>query len=121
MKAMFTMVAGVLMVLTLASAPAMAQATTWQIDPAHSAAQFAVKHMMVSTVRGQFNKMSGTLQWDGQTFGNASADITIDAASIDTREPNRDNHLKSADFFDVANSPTITFKSTKIEAAGPGK
>jgi polyisoprenoid-binding protein YceI len=98
-----------------------AQSPTWQIDSAHSAAQFAVKHMMVSTVRGQFNKLSGTVNWDGKTFGGASVEIVIDAASIDTREPKRDDHLRSADFFDVAKFPTITFKSTRIEAAGEGR
>jgi polyisoprenoid-binding protein YceI len=108
--------------LALASAPLFAQATTtWQVDTAHTSAQFAVTHLMVSTVRGQFNKTTGTAVWDGKDFSSASVDVVIDAASIDTREPRRDDHLKSADFFDVAKYPTVTFKSTKIEAAGPGK
>jgi polyisoprenoid-binding protein YceI len=98
-----------------------AQAPAWQIDSAHSAAQFAVTHMMVSKVRGQFNKLSGTVNWDGKTFGSASVDIVIDAASIDTREPKRDDHLRSGDFFDAAKFPTITFKSSRIEPAGDGK
>lgn len=105
----------------LAATPLFAQAPAWQIDPAHSAAQFAVRHMMVSTVRGQFNKLSGAVSWDGKAFGSASVDIVIDAASIDTREGKRDDHLRSADFFDVAKFPTIAFKSTRIEPAGEGK
>jgi polyisoprenoid-binding protein YceI len=107
--------------VALASAPLFAQGTTWQVDTAHTSAQFAVKHMMVSTVRGQFNKTTGTVTWDGKDFATASVDIAIDAASINTRETRRDDHLRSADFFDVAKFPTLTFKSTKIQAAGPGK
>jgi polyisoprenoid-binding protein YceI len=107
--------------LVLAAAPLHAQPATWQIDPAHTAAQFAVRHMMVSTVRGQFDKLSGTVTWDGKEFAGASVDVTIDANSINTREPKRDDHLRSADFFDVAKYPTLTFKSTKIEPAGNGK
>jgi len=98
-----------------------APAPAWQIDSAHSAAQFAVRHMMVSTVRGQFNKLSGVVNWDGKTFATASVEIAIEAASIDTRESKRDDHLRSADFFDVEKFPTITFKSTRIEPAGEGR
>ncbi len=108
-------------VFALLASPLFAQASAWQIDPAHSAAQFAVKHMMVSTVRGQFDKLSGTVDWDGKNFGTASVDIVIAAASIDTREPKRDDHLRSADFFDVTKYPTLTFKSSRIEPAGEGK
>jgi polyisoprenoid-binding protein YceI len=100
---------------------AQAPAAAWQIDSAHSAAQFAVRHMMVSTVRGQFNKLSGVVNWDGKTFATASVEIAIEAASIDTRESKRDDHLRSADFFDVEKFPTITFKSTRIEQAGEGR
>jgi polyisoprenoid-binding protein YceI len=107
--------------LVLASAPLFAQGTAWQIDTPHTNAQFAVTHMMVSTVRGQFSKTTGTVVWDGKDFSTASVDVVIDAASIDTREPRRDDHLRSADFFDVAKFPTLTFKSTRIEAAGSGK
>ncbi len=107
--------------LVFAASPLYAQATTWQIDSAHTATQFAVKHMMVSTVRGQFNKTTGTVTWDGQNVSSAAMNVVIDAASIDTREPARDNHLRSADFLDVAKYPTLTFKSTKTEAAGAGK
>jgi polyisoprenoid-binding protein YceI len=107
--------------LALSATPLFAQAVTWQVDTAHTSAQFAVKHLMVSTVRGQFNKTTGTVTWDGKDFTTAAVDVTIDAASINTREPRRDDHLKSADFFDVAKFPTLTFKSTRIESAGPGK
>jgi len=110
------------LVFVFASAPLFAQpAATWQIDSAHTAAQFSVTHMMVSTVRGQFNKTTGTVVWDGSDFSKAVVDVVIDAASIDTREQRRDDHLRSADFFDVAKFPTLTFKSTKIEPAGSGK
>jgi polyisoprenoid-binding protein YceI len=98
-----------------------ALASEWKIDPSHSAAQFSVKHMMVSTVRGQFQKMTGTVNLDDQDATKSAVDITIDASSIDTREPKRDGHLKSPDFFDVAKFPTITFKSTKIEKTGADK
>lgn len=111
-----------LAVLGLAVAPAAAQETTnWQIDAAHSSTQFAVRHMMVSTVRGQFTKLSGTVNWDGKDFAAAVVDVVIDAASIDTREPKRDAHLKSPDFFDVAKYPTLSFKSSRIEPAGGGR
>ncbi len=105
--------------LTL-STPAGAQ-TVWTIDSAHTAAQFSVRHMMVSNVRGQFNSTTGSVTWDGKDFSTALVDVVIDAASIDTREPKRDAHLKSADFFDVARFPTLTFKSTKVEPAGQGR
>jgi polyisoprenoid-binding protein YceI len=105
----------------LTAAPLFAQGTTWQIDTAHTSTQFAVTHLMVSTVRGQFNKTMGTVTWDGKDLSTAAIDISIDVNSIDTREPRRDDHLRGADFFDVAKYPTMTFKSTKVQAAGPGK
>jgi polyisoprenoid-binding protein YceI len=105
----------------LASAPAAAQQATWTIDSAHTAAQFSVRHMMVSNVRGEFTKTTGTVKWDGRDFSTAVVEATIDAASINTREPQRDTHLKSPDFFDVAKFPTLTFQSTKVTPAGPGK
>lgn len=101
--------------------PAAARASSWEIDPSHSTAQFSVKHLMVSNVRGEFTKMSGTLELDEKDITRSSVQATIDAASIDTRDEKRDAHLKSADFFDTAKHPTLTFKSKKVERAGKGK
>ena len=98
-----------------------AATTTWQIDPLHTAAGFAVKHLMISTVRGQFKGVSGTVNWDDQDINKSSVEVTIDATTVDTSEPKRDADLKSPNFFDVAKYPTITFKSTKIEKVSAGK
>ena len=87
----------------------------WEIDTVHSSVGFAVKHMMVSTVRGSFKKFEGKLHIDEQTPSNSQVDVTVYTDSIDTGEQNRDGHLKSADFFDTANFPTATFKSTRVE------
>jgi len=97
------------------AAPVLAQPAKWNVDSAHSASQFAVKHLMVSTVRGQFGKTAGSIQWDGQDYKTIVAEATIDATTVDTREPKRDEHLKSPDFFDAARFPTITFKSKRVE------
>ena len=107
--------------VTFSAASASAQSATWTIDSSHSIAEFTVRHMMVSNVRGAFGKVTGTANWDGKNLATASVDVVIDAASIDTREPKRDAHLKSADFFDVEKFPTLTFKSTKVEATGAGR
>jgi polyisoprenoid-binding protein YceI len=101
--------------------PLFAGTTTFQIDPRHSDAQFAVTHLMISTVRGEFHGISGTVIYDDSDVSRSSVDVTIDATTVDTREPDRDKHLKSADFFDVSHHPTMTFKSSKVEADGPGK
>ena len=106
---------------TLVSGQALAQQATWTIDTAHSSAQFSVRHMMVATVRGEFANTKGTVTWDGKNLASAVVEATIDAASISTREPKRDAHLRSADFFDVEKYPTLTFKSTRIEPVSPGK
>jgi polyisoprenoid-binding protein YceI len=92
--------------------------TQWQIDPAHSAAHFSVRHLMISNVRGEFTKVSGNAVLDPTDPTKSSIEVIIDATSIDTREPQRDEHLRSADFLDVANHPTITFRSKKITPAG---
>jgi len=90
----------------------------WEIDPSHSAVTFSVKHMMFSTVRGQFNVLSGHLNIDEQHPENSWVEAQVDASSVDTRDEKRDGHLKSPDFFDTQKYPTITFKSTKIENTG---
>jgi polyisoprenoid-binding protein YceI len=113
-----------LLVVTAAVALAVSafgQAKTWQIDPNHSAAQFSVRHMGISTVRGAFTKVSGTATYDPADPGKTTLEATIDASSIDTRVEKRDNDLRSPNYFDVAKYPTLTFKSTKVEAAGAGK
>jgi polyisoprenoid-binding protein YceI len=100
---------------------ASAQVETWQIDPAHTAAQFAVRHMGISTVRGAFTKTSGTVQYDLADPSKTSIDVTIDAASVNTRVEMRDNDLRGPNFFAVEKYPTITFKSRHAEPAGKGK
>ena len=94
---------------------------TYQIDPQHSAAQFKVRHMMIANVKGEFDKVSGTVEFDPSNPAASQVDVSIDVASISTRETARDNDLKSAHFFDVANYPTITFKSTGVAASGEGE
>lgn len=98
-----------------------ARADVWTIDSSHSAAQFGVRHLMVSTVRGGFGGVEGTAEWDGQDVKTLKVDATIDVATVNSREPKRDEHLRSADFFDVAKFPKMTFKSKRAEPAGPGK
>jgi polyisoprenoid-binding protein YceI len=90
----------------------------WEIDPSHSQATFSVKHMMISTVKGHFNVLSGHLHIDEQNPDNSWIEAQVDAASVDTRDANRDGHLQSPDFFDAAQYPTISFKSTKVEPDG---
>jgi polyisoprenoid-binding protein YceI len=93
----------------------------WQLDPPHSSAQFSVRHLGVSTVRGAFTKVSGTVLYDPANLAKSSIQTTIEAASVDTRVEMRDNDLRSPNYFDVQKYPTITFQSKKIEAAGAGK
>jgi len=103
------------------SLPAAAASSTWQIDPAHSSAQFAIRHLGLSTVRGAFSKLSGTMQLDDQDITKSTIEVTIDVNTVDTREPDRDKDLRSERFFDVAHFPTMTFKSRKVEQVAPGK
>lgn len=95
--------------------------TTWAIDPAHTDVGFAVKHLMISTVRGRFGSVRGTIQLDETDLAGSSVDVEIDAASIDTRQEQRDAHLRSADFFDVEKFPLITFRSRAVESLGDGR
>jgi polyisoprenoid-binding protein YceI len=120
MNGPFTKV-GILAGLAAALAlPASAGTTTYQIDPRHSSAGFGVTHLMLSTVRGEFHGVTGTVVVDDTDISKSSVNVTIDATSVDTREPDRDKHLKSEAFFDVAKYPTITFQSTKVERNADG-
>jgi polyisoprenoid-binding protein YceI len=107
--------------VALVSWSSILAAATYQIDPAHSVAGFTVRHMMVSNVSGAFSKLSGTVDFDSNNPSQSKIDVTIDPASVDTRNSGRDNDLRSANFFDVANYPAITFKSTRVDKAGEGK
>jgi polyisoprenoid-binding protein YceI len=103
------------------SMTAVAQSNVWQLDPAHSSAQFAVRHMGISTVRGTFTKLSGSAHYDTADAKNDSVEVTIEPASVHTRVEMRDNDLRSDHFFEVQKYPTMTFRSTKIESGGADK
>jgi len=111
---------GLLACVALAAAAAPAAAATFTIDRAHSSVGFKVKHLMVSNVRGSFNDFAGTVVYDPADPKSWQVEATIQAASIDTGVPKRDDHLRSADFFDVATIPTLTFKSTGVKANADG-
>src|ERR1700722_14420439 len=120
-----TVLVALIISTAVAIAPPRARAadnlTTWDIDSGHSVVEFGVRHLTVSTVKGQFGKVSGELVLDETDPRKSTVTAKIDPATIDTREPKRDTHLKSPDFFDVAKYPTVTFTSTKIKNAGKGK
>ncbi|MCC6624552.1 MAG: YceI family protein [Deltaproteobacteria bacterium] len=90
----------------------------WEIDSAHSGIHFNVRHMVIAKVRGQFSRWSGTVLVPDGDFSRASVEVVIDASSIDTGVADRDNHLRSADFFDVQTYPELTFKSTRVDGDG---
>jgi polyisoprenoid-binding protein YceI len=113
-----TLAAGLAAALAL---PALAATSDWQIDPAHSAAQFAVKHLAISTVRGAFTSVKGSVQFDDKDIAKSTVDVTIDVNSVDTRVAARDKDLRSDHFFDADHFPTITFKSKRVEQVAPGK
>ena len=101
--------------------PVQTSTTTWNIDPAHSMAEFKVKHMMIANVKGQFSKVSGALSLDESDLANSRIEASIEAASIHTRDEQRDAHLKSPDFFDVEKFPTLHFKSKSISIVRDGE
>jgi polyisoprenoid-binding protein YceI len=92
--------------------------STWTIDQAHSSVSFSINHMMIAKVHGGFEKLSGVLMYDPDQPANSKVEVTVDAASINTREAQRDQHLRSADFFDVEKYPSLTFISKRIEGSG---
>jgi polyisoprenoid-binding protein YceI len=110
----------ILAAVVITALPLAAQ-SVWDIDPAHSAAQFQVRHLMISNVRGEFSKMSGKVTFDGKNYAGIKAEAVIQVASINTREPKRDEHLRSADFFDAAKYPTLTFKSKRVQGIAGSK
>ena len=106
---------------TLATPQTTTATTTWNLDPSHSVAEFKVKHMMISNVKGQFARLTGVLTLDESDLTDSRVAAVIEAASIETRDAQRDAHLKSADFFDVEKFPTLSFKSSRIRLVGDGE
>jgi len=97
-----------------ASAASVAAATTWKIDPVHSVAEFRVKHMMISNVRGQFTGVTGSLTYDPASLEKSSVEASVDVTTINTHDPQRDTHLKGPDFFDAEKFPALTFRSSRV-------
>lgn len=107
--------------VALTSLPCVAQTTTWQVDPAHTNSQFAVKHLGISTVKGQFTKTTGQIQIDEADITKSHLDVTVDTTTLDTRVDGRDKDVKGPNYLDVEKYPTMTFKSKSITAAGEGR
>jgi len=114
-RTLYTLVVAMLLTVSAAAQDA------WQLDPPHSSAQFSVRHLGVSTVRGAFTKVSGSVVYDPANLNKSSIQAAIEAASVDTRVEMRDNDLRSPRFLDAQKFPTITFQSKKVEAAGADK
>src|SRR5271156_4543616 len=106
---------------TSATSPTTTATTTWNIDPAHSSSEFKVKHMMISHVKGHFAKVTGTLTLDESNLASSRVEALIEAGSLETRDAQRDAHLKSADFFDAEKFPTLSFKSTRLTIVRDGE
>jgi len=107
--------------VAFASLPCLAQTTTWQVDTNHTNSQFAVKHMGISTVRGQFTKTTGQVLLDEQDITKSQVEVTVDTTTLDTRVKGRDDDVKGPGYLDVEKFPTMTFKSTRVTSAGQGK
>jgi polyisoprenoid-binding protein YceI len=107
--------------IALATPAAALAESSWVLEPNHTHSSFTIRHLVISNVRGEFGKTTGTVKLDEKDVTRSSVEATIETASIDTRVPDRDNDLRSPDFFDAAKFPKITFKSTKVEKAGEGK
>ncbi len=103
------------MTATAIAEPQTTTKTVWNIDASHSLVEFSVKHMMISTVKGRFSGITGTIETVDDQVDQARVDVEIDASTIDTRAEQRDTHLRSADFLDVEHYPAITFRSTRVE------
>jgi polyisoprenoid-binding protein YceI len=117
MKKLFSVAA----LLAFASLPCLAQTTTWQVDPAHTNSQFAVRHLGISTVRGQFTKTTGQIQLDEKDVTKSQVEVAVDTTTLDTRVTGRDNDVKGPNYLDVEKFPTMSFKSTRVASAGEGK
>jgi len=104
--------------MSTTSATPQSTASTWKLDPVHSVAEFKVKHMMISNVKGQFAGISGTLNFDESHVENSRVEATIDASTLNTRDAQRDAHLKSAEFIDVEKFPTLSFRSSSVKRTG---
>jgi polyisoprenoid-binding protein YceI len=113
-------ITGVLVLAAILSPALCAQPVTWRIDPLHSSARFSVRHMMISTVHGQFGGVKGAMTYDAKNPAASSVQATIDCASVNTGEPKRDSDLKTAEFFDVKRYPVMTFRSRKVAVTGSG-
>jgi len=113
----FAGVAAVFLVLSFSAS----RAATWEFDTAHSAASFGVRHLMISNVRGEFHNVTGTVEWDEKDPASIKIDAAVDVATLDTREPKRDAHLKSPDFFDAEKFPKMTFRSKSATSAGANR
>jgi polyisoprenoid-binding protein YceI len=121
MKYYSTFLLGTGLLVTAGLAAVKAEPVSWRIDPLHSSAQFSVRHMMISTVRGQFGGVKGEVIYDAANPAKSTVDATIDCSTVNTGEAKRDADLKSAEFFDVKQYPVMKFKSMSVEVGGPGK
>ncbi len=110
-----------LLLTAAVTASSLALAAPWKIDSSHSGANFGVKHLQISTVNGSLGTVSGTVDIDEKDVTKSKVDASIDVKDINTKEPKRDDHLRSPDFFDVAKFPTVTFKSTRFEKGAGNK